>query len=180
MLYILWGSKGDKWEMVCLLSETMSTIWLTPWEAMKSHVGSCWVWEMCGKIPRAQIQLAGPAFPRGSGTTNSIILVYKCYIYILLININSLIYICYILYEGARGISEKRCACCWKQWAQALLDVAEGGTCVGVLGTTPVGTIHMEARSRTSKTGNHWILLDTTELRHTSKVTGECHTARPV
>jgi hypothetical protein len=70
---------------------------------------------MRGKIPGAQIRLAGPAFPRGSGTTNLIILVYKCYIYILLINTNSLIYICYILYEGARGISEKRCAHCRKQ-----------------------------------------------------------------
>jgi hypothetical protein len=58
---------------VCSLSETMSTTWLTPWEAMKSRVGSCRVWETRGKIPGAQIQLAGPAFPRGGGTTNLII-----------------------------------------------------------------------------------------------------------
>jgi hypothetical protein len=65
---------------------------------MKSCVGSCQVWEMHGKIPEAQIWSASPAFHKGSGTTNPIILVYKCYIYILLINTNSLIYICYILY----------------------------------------------------------------------------------
>jgi hypothetical protein len=88
---------------VCSLSETMSTMWLTPWEAMKSRVGSCRVWEMRGKIPLAQIRLAGPAFPRGGGTTNSIILVYKCYICILLINTNSFIYIYVIYYMREQG-----------------------------------------------------------------------------
>ena len=83
-----------------------------------SHLlGSCRVWKMRGKIPGAQIRLAGPTFPRGGGTTNPIILIYKCYIWILLINTNSLIYICYILHEGARGISEKGCARCQRQWA---------------------------------------------------------------
>jgi len=41
MLYILWGSKGDKWKKVCSLSKTMSTMWLTPWEVMKSHTRGC-------------------------------------------------------------------------------------------------------------------------------------------
>ncbi len=62
-----------------------------------------------------QIRLAGPAFPRGYGTTNPIILIYNCYICILLINTTPVIYICCILYEGARGISGKGCAHCWRQ-----------------------------------------------------------------
>jgi hypothetical protein len=39
--------------------------------------------------------------------TKHFILIYNHYICILLINTNPLVYICYIFYEGAKGISEK-------------------------------------------------------------------------
>jgi hypothetical protein len=50
-----------------------------------------------GKSRVAQIRLAGPTFP---STKNSIILIYNCYICILLIKTNSMIYICYIFCKG--------------------------------------------------------------------------------
>ena len=46
---------------------------------------------------------------------NPFILIYNHCIYILLININRLVYICYIFYKGEKGISEKQCAHCQRQ-----------------------------------------------------------------
>jgi hypothetical protein len=43
------------------------------------------------------------------------ILIYNHCICILLINTNLLVYIYYIFYGGAKGISEKRCAHCQRQ-----------------------------------------------------------------
>ena len=76
------------------------------------------------------------------------ILIYSHYICILIIDTNPVVYICYIFYKGAKGISEKWCAHCQKQWAKCgwqrgsgrqwgrMLDIAESGeqTC----GTDPV------------------------------------------
>jgi hypothetical protein len=64
------------------------------WEALAEfgkHGKKSWV---------AQIRLAGPTFPGVEIILNSIILVYNCYICILLIKANSMIYICYIFGKG--------------------------------------------------------------------------------
>jgi hypothetical protein len=67
-------------------------------EATKSHVGSCRVWEMRGKIPVAQIQLAGPTFFPGMVAPQiQFILIYNQYIYILLIKTNPMTYCIYVV-----------------------------------------------------------------------------------
>jgi hypothetical protein len=74
---------------------------LAAWEAIRSHVGSYQVWEMCGKIPGGTDPVSQPYFFRGrDGSKNLIIFIYNCYICILLIKTNSIIYICYIFCEG--------------------------------------------------------------------------------
>jgi hypothetical protein len=87
--------------MVCSLSLTVSTMLLAAWETMRSHVGSYRVWEMCGKIPGGTDPVSQLYFSRGrDGSKILIIFIYNCYICILLIKTNSMIYICYIFCEG--------------------------------------------------------------------------------
>jgi hypothetical protein len=87
--------------MVCSLSLTVSTMLLAAWETMRSHVGSYRVWEMCGKIPGGTDPVSRLYFSRGrDGSKILIIFIYNCYICILLIKTNSMIYICYIFCKG--------------------------------------------------------------------------------
>jgi hypothetical protein len=103
---------------------------------MRSCIGGCQVWETrAGKSRGAQIRLAGPTFPRGGGTTNPIILIYNCYICILLIKTKLIIYMCHIFFKGGVEICELTVRDSGHDSKHvvgddnvALLDVAEGGT----------------------------------------------------
>ena len=79
---------------------------------------------MRGKILGAQIQLAGPTFPRGGGTTNPIILLYNYYICILLIKTNPMIYI-YCTKHGGKG------AVCVLTVRDNELNIGEWGHIIG-------------------------------------------------
>jgi hypothetical protein len=65
---------------------------------------TCWKLpnsEMCGKIPGGTDPVSRLYFSRGrDGSKFLIILIYNCYICILLIKTNSMIYICYIFCKG--------------------------------------------------------------------------------
>jgi hypothetical protein len=101
MLYILWGSKGDKWKIVCSLSETVSTMLLAAWEAMRPRVGDYRIWKTRRKIPGGTDPVSRPYIFRGRDSSkNPIIFTYNCYIRILLIKTNPIIYICYIFCKG--------------------------------------------------------------------------------
>ena len=81
-------------------------MWLTLWKTMRSHVGGCRVWETrVGKSWGAQIRLAGPTFLKGGGTINPIILIYNCYICILLIKTKLMICVIYFVREEWKYVS---------------------------------------------------------------------------
>ena len=63
------------------------------WEV--AEFGKC-----AGKSPGGTDPVSRPYFPRGGGTTNPIILLYNCYICILLIKTNPMIYICCTKHKG--------------------------------------------------------------------------------
>lgn len=91
---------------MCSLSETMSSMCWTAWETMKSRVGCCRIWEMCGvgNNPGGTDPVSRPYFSRGKGPKFFlffiIISTYNCYICVLLMKTNLMIYICYIFCEG--------------------------------------------------------------------------------
>ena len=91
--------------MVCSLSLTVSKVLLTPWEAMRPRVGGYRVWETRGKIPGGTGPVSRPHFSRGRDSSKlSILSVCNCYICILLVKTNLIIYICYIFCKGEAEI----------------------------------------------------------------------------
>jgi hypothetical protein len=177
MLYIIWGSKGDKWKMVCSLSETMSTMCLTPWEAMKSRFGSCRVWETHGKIPGAQIRLAGPTFPGAVVRIFRFFILFITMIFVFysLKQIEWYIYVVYFVREEwkyAFSLSEttsatqrrmweatlRGCRGCWHVWEGSGSRTARNWTC----GNRPLN----------SEAGDCRVMLGTVGPRHPSGFTG--------
>ena len=112
--------------MMCSLSLTM---WLVVWE---SCVSNYLVWKMRGKF----LDDTDPAswLSGYKGYKNSTISIYNCYICILLIKTNLMIYICHIFYGGEVKIcmltisdSEHDMGDTMRDNKDALSDVAEGG-----------------------------------------------------
>ena len=86
---------------MCSLSLTVSTMLLTPWETMRLCVGGYRVWEMHRKIPGGTGPASQPHFSRVEIVSKiSIISIYNCYICVLLIKTNPMIYIGYMFCKG--------------------------------------------------------------------------------
>ena len=103
MLYILWGSKGISGKRCAHCQRQWAQC---GWHRGRqcSHLLEVAEFGKCaGNSRRHRIRLAGPTFPRAVGTTNPIILLYNCYIWILLIKTNSMVYI-YCTKHRGKGV----------------------------------------------------------------------------